>query len=792
MFELNIELFNIAYNELKNNMDLLLDYRSLFKDLKSNIPDCIKNKQDEISEIISDYFSCEKNDLEIAKQMLTIKQHLEEASYQEQANSKKKDDGGFFNSAFNAIKDTCAAWGNGVSGVFRGEGFGGVGNAMAQTGATIYVASNSLASGVAKVGETLGDGVAWVGGMSASGWVSLFNKDASNNIKNSTMNYIRRDLVGEDNQKFFENEAIGKWINSKSNLKYDSSAASGFQTGTEFASKIALATAATVFTGGAAAPVVIGAAYGIGNEEEKYAQSVNIELGEAYDYKKVFGRAAIGGVSGAAEFYGYGQLGSGIVNGIKGLKSGASSLSAETGVGNITTSFRKNFAKNFFVTDTLLDTGAVITKHGIGYAIGDESREQLFKEGGLELAFSLGLAAIGSGLSAHNNIKGNKKILKTYNTVNDFFDKKLSYSSLDDLIASENLDMSLLKYMTPDEATALVNKISKNSNYFNVYHSNNNLVNIFTINQLDDVIKNNKIDSSELKRIISDLDTDLIGNQYIKLSKDSKKIIHNNCADDFLIKIFSSNDIDDLNYRAVAQDMNDKVFRKYLLDKKIIDTSRLSNKSKYYNDWASTEMIDKFNNSNFSDVISSDKLKLASNNIYYLDDSFFSKLDSTPGTAGLNVRDSGDSIVNIGLLSDDVIKHNSIHETIHALSRGDEYIGGFSIDDNYVGLNEAMTELLARNISGDKWDICKYNNATDCLNDIIDLGIDNLNFQNVGEAYFKNDLNFFYNNISKVYGDRSLTDSLLFAFDEVSKNPSSVSKLEMFVDDLALASKKNR
>ena len=404
MFELNIELFNIAYNELKNNMDLLLDCGSLFKDLKSNIPDCIKNKQDEVSQIISDYFSCEKNDLEIAKQMLTIKQHLEEASYQEQANSQKKDDGGFFNSAFNAIKDTCAAWGNGVSGVFRGEGLGGVGNAMAQTGATIYVASNSLVSGVAKVGETLGDGVAWVGGMSASGWVSLFNKDASNNIKNSTMNYIRRDLVGEDNQKFFENEAIGKWINSKSNLKYDSSAASGFQTGAEFASKIALATAATVFTGGAAAPVVIGAAYGIGNEEEKYAQSVNIELGEAYDYKKVFGRAVIGGVSGAAEFYGYGQLGSGIVNGIKGLKSGASTIDATKDIGKFSTSFRKNFAKNFFVTDTLLDTGAVITKHGIGYAIGDESREQLLKEGGLELAFSLGLAAIGSGLAARKEV----------------------------------------------------------------------------------------------------------------------------------------------------------------------------------------------------------------------------------------------------------------------------------------------------------------------------------------------------------------------------------------------------
>ncbi|MDO4995827.1 MAG: ADP-ribosyltransferase [Bacilli bacterium] len=435
MFEFNIELFNKAHSQLSESIDLFSDNSDLLSQLRTQMPNSFKNESELIA-IIEDYIKCIKDNIHLVQNMIAINSRINETMVEKESEKKE----GFFSSTFNAIKDTCCSWGNGISSVFRGEGFYDLGEAFVQTGATLFVTKKSVENGILKVGETVIDGVSYIGGMSISGWTSLFNRDVSENIKNSTMNFIRKDIVGDNNRSFYEDTSIGKFINLKSNLKYDSAAAEGIQVGTEFVSKIALATAATVLSGGTAA-VAIGAIYGVGSEEEKYAQSVNIDLGENYNYKKSFGKAIVGGVGGAAEFYGYGQLGAGIYNGINALKSGVSVANNARITSDLSTSFGKNFARNFFMIDTLLDTGAVVTKHGINYAIGDESLNDLIKFGGTELAFSLGLAAVGSGIGAYVDTKSarrllNEKTLKQLGSIPSGFD---NYNQVAEYFGDSNL-----------------------------------------------------------------------------------------------------------------------------------------------------------------------------------------------------------------------------------------------------------------------------------------------------------------------------------------------------------------
>ncbi len=791
MFEVNEELFNDAANELGCVLDSINANGSLVNNLCSNVPSDLSNFQ-QISDVMSDYNNIVLYTKDLIDKINQINSKLHSINSVDVQQQEEKE--GFFKSVWHSITDTASSWNKGVSSVFQGKGFDDLLDAFKQTGATLMVIDSSVLSGAGKVGECLVDGASFCGGKLISGAFSFFSEDKAKEINNSVMDFIRKDHVDDIKTHFFEDTSIGQWINKKSNLKYNSSGAKGIETASELVSKVALATAATVFSGGTAAPVILGALYGIGDEEEKYAKTVDRDLGEDYDQYKAFIKSVIGVVGGSAEFYGFGQLGSGIVSGLTAASQGAAATGIEGGISNLNTSFKHNFLRKFFATDTFLDTGATVTRHGLNYAIGDESFDELVKSGGTELLFSLGLAAFGSSIGAYVDSKGAQKILNTYNNVDDFFSNKTSYSNLNDLIAGENLDLRLLKHMSPDEATALFNKIdANNSSLFRINGYLNPITDNLTINQLDNIIKNNKIDELSMKYLIYDLDSIQLGNGYSMFSKESKHLLQNDYSSEFFYNVLKDNNVSDQAYRNITLDMSNDDFEYFLFNEKIINTSKLSNKAKYYNEWASTEMVNKFKNSDFANMFSSSKLVDASNNVFYLDKEYFSKLIDSPKAAAFNTCDSGISCMNISSYTDDVIKHNSVHEIIHALSRSNADIGGFSYYNNNTGINESMTELLARNISGDKWNNCGYNKATDCLNDIIDLGIDDLNFQKLGEAYFKNDLGFFNKNISKAFGnDPYLTNELLSAFDEAVDNSSNSSKLEKLVDALALASKKNR
>ena len=146
---------------------------------------------------------------------------------------------------------------------------------IASTGAVI---GTSVVSGVAKLGEYANDGIEWVGGKVVEGgsWIAgqvagLFSKDAKENIDNWRQDFskdikedIARDKVGEINKMFYEGTELGRRINAHSAIKYDSEVAKKIQGVTTTVAEIAAATALTVATGGAAAPLAFGIVFGTG------------------------------------------------------------------------------------------------------------------------------------------------------------------------------------------------------------------------------------------------------------------------------------------------------------------------------------------------------------------------------------------------------------------------------------------------------------------------------------------------------------------------------------------------
>ena len=285
---------------------------------------------------------------------------------------------GAWNDITDAISETGSTW---VT-AFKSGNFNDYLQALKETGSTLFVAGSSVLAGVQKIEEFVVDGIVFLRGTVVSGIVLLgdkiFGTDNASYIMDGTLDFIRRDLVGEARKNFYEDTGLGKWINDNSNLKYDSQGANGIQSLTEVAAKIAIATAATIATGGAAAPIAIGLLYGFGNATEKYTQSVDRENGESYDYKKAILKAIAGGATGAAEFYGYGQMGAAVLG--KGITEAAST----------------SFVKNFINTDTAVDTLSVVIDHGVNAALGDESWQDALFYGGAEVLLGLGMSAIGA------------------------------------------------------------------------------------------------------------------------------------------------------------------------------------------------------------------------------------------------------------------------------------------------------------------------------------------------------------------------------------------------------------
>lgn len=187
------------------------------------------------------------------------------------------------------------------------------------TGAVI---GTSVESGILKLGEGIFDGLNFVNGKidygvysAASGITGLFDKDLSKSLKDtrdkhakSTAELISRDLVGEANKSFYEGTEFGKAINNASAIKYDSKTAKTITNVTEKGAELAAATGLTVVTGGGAAPLVVGALAGMGQQSEKTFQE------NGADFNSGTGKILLSGGLKGLDWMANGKLISGAMN----------------------------------------------------------------------------------------------------------------------------------------------------------------------------------------------------------------------------------------------------------------------------------------------------------------------------------------------------------------------------------------------------------------------------------------------------------------------------------------------
>lgn len=274
-----------------------------------------------------------------------------------------------------------------------GDFFSDLKTKVSSTGAVV---TTSVLSGVTNIGEGIVDGLTWCGGKVVEGasWLvgkasGLFNDDTETSImewrdqaKTNVKEFIATDWVGEANDWFYQNTEIGQSINENSYLKYDSEVAQGITNATEFASKLAAATAATITTGGAAAPLALGLLFGSGEQAETlYQENLNTtgtqELG-------IF----VSGLGEAANWYALGKLGQGgltLANIIKenGLKQTGATIwnGLTSAISNIKTNGVVNTAKGILknsnistmlAADNLADSVGIIGDNVSDWLVGNE------------------------------------------------------------------------------------------------------------------------------------------------------------------------------------------------------------------------------------------------------------------------------------------------------------------------------------------------------------------------------------------------------------------------------------
>ncbi len=233
---------------------------------------------------------------------------------------------------------------------------------------TMTVITTSVVSGLADIVEGLVDGLAWCGGWLVEGctWlvgsvVGWFNDDAGQSVKDwghqanqDVKQFIATDWVGVANDWFYQDTAVGRYINENSYLEYDSKLAQGIRSITETVGEVVIATVLTIFTGGAAT-FAFGALNAIGDSAESTYQQNGTET-SLWQELMIGGSGVLGGLSAM----GTGKLGAGFVNIAKDIVS----LGAKEVLG----AMLKKFADPKFLASEL--KRALWSKDAIGNYVG--------------------------------------------------------------------------------------------------------------------------------------------------------------------------------------------------------------------------------------------------------------------------------------------------------------------------------------------------------------------------------------------------------------------------------------
>ena len=261
--------------------------------------------------------------------------------------------------------------------------------------ATNAVVLGKVTSGILKIGELLQDGTIMLETTGASiitlGIDAVFGTNYTDSMWESTMDYVAIDQVGNIEKVFYENTSLGKELNDESILKYNSKGAESIKNVSKKAGEIAAATAITVATGGAAAPLVaagIGFLEGTGQGGEKYFSMTDENGNYTNRSVKDIGLSYLEGIQKGAEWYVSGQVGSGIYNGVKSFVNPAS-ITREVASRATGNTFKDAIVNTIKSPDMYVDFAAATAKAGAGYITNGEVNWK-------DYAFELGFAVLGN------------------------------------------------------------------------------------------------------------------------------------------------------------------------------------------------------------------------------------------------------------------------------------------------------------------------------------------------------------------------------------------------------------
>ena len=258
--------------------------------------------------------------------------------------------------------------------------------------ATNAVVLGKVTSGILKIGELLQDGTIMLETTGASiitlGIDAVFGTNYTDSMWESTMDYVAIDQVGNIEKVFYENTSLGKELNDESILKYNSKGAESIKNASKKVGEIAAATAITVATGGAAAPLVaagIGFLEGTGQGGEKYFSMTDENGNYTNRSVKDIGLSYLEGIQKGAEWYISGQVGSGFYNGVKSFVNPAS-ITREVASRATGNTFKDAVVNTIKSPDMYVDFAAATAKAGAGYITNGKVN---WKDYAFEMGFSV-------------------------------------------------------------------------------------------------------------------------------------------------------------------------------------------------------------------------------------------------------------------------------------------------------------------------------------------------------------------------------------------------------------------
>ena len=261
--------------------------------------------------------------------------------------------------------------------------------------ATNAVVLEKVTSGILKIGELIQDGTTMLKTTGASiitlGIDAVFGTNYTDDMWESTMDYVAIDQVGNIEKVFYENTSLGKELNDESILKYNSKGAESIKNASKKVGEIAAATAITVATGGTAAPLVaagIGFLEGTGQGGEKYFSMTDENGNYTNRSVKDIGLSYLEGIQKGAEWYISGQVGSGFYNGVKSFVNPAS-ITREVASRATGNTFKDAVVNTIKLPDMYVDFAAATAKAGTGYITNGKVNWK-------DYAFELGFAVLGN------------------------------------------------------------------------------------------------------------------------------------------------------------------------------------------------------------------------------------------------------------------------------------------------------------------------------------------------------------------------------------------------------------